>query len=378
MKYDRKHPFLGSCVERYSLCEASSGKRTDHVVVSIAGSGIRYKVGDSIAVLARHDEELVERTLRVMQASGEELVGERRSGERVALREFLAARAEITQPTVKLFRTLAERAPKVFPEEWVELLKEERRPALKALLEELEVWDLLEAARGHEMELQEVCDLLTPLMPRFYSIASSQQVSGDEVHFTVALVDYMARGYRRYGVATRFLCDLAPMGEAAIPLYLHPSRGFTLPADEASIIMVGPGTGIAPFRGFMEERLARAATGRSWLFFGEWTRAHHYFYGDFWERLVEQGKLTLDLAFSREQLHKIYVQDRMLEKGQKLMRWLEEGAYLFVCGDATRMAKDVEAALLEIVERHGGKSQEEAHDYVKELRRQGRYLRDVY
>jgi sulfite reductase (NADPH) flavoprotein alpha-component len=218
-----------------------------------------------------------------------------------------------------------------------------------------------------------------PLLPRLYSIASAQEVVGNEAHLTVANLSYRTNHHIRRGVCTHYLCDLAPLGEKCVPVYHHPNRGFTLPDDpQAALIMIGPGTGIAPYRGFLQARIAHGHPGRNWLFFGEWNRATDFFYEDEWRAMQNRIPLRIDTAFSRDQEYKIYVQHRMLEQGAELFAWLEEGAYLFVCGDANHMAKDVDGALHQIVEKHGDRTPDDAKAYLKELKAAKRYLRDVY
>ncbi len=242
-----------------------------------------------------------------------------------------------------------------------------------------ELWDALLDNPEVRFTPEEICHLIQPMLPRFYSIASSMKVVGEEVHLTVSYVKYMSNGQQRLGVCSHYLCDMAPMNLATIPVYLQPHHGFTLPADpKADLIMIGPGTGVAPYRAFMQERMAMGASGKHWLFFGEWNRSYDFFYEDYWTELQAQGKLRVDLAFSRDQEHKIYVQHRMLEQAQDFFQWLEKGAYVFVCGDAHRMAKDVDAVLHRIIQEQGNTDEQGAKSYVKALRSQKRYLRDVY
>ena len=240
------------------------------------------------------------------------------------------------------------------------------------------MWDFLIENEEAVFSLEEIVSMLMPLLPRFYSISSAQSVVGDEVHLTIAVVEYNSNGHPRRGVCTYYLCHLALLMQSVIPLYVHPNNGFTLPPDAGTdIIMIGPGTGVAPFRAFMQQRALEGA-GRNWLFFGEWKVAENYFYKDFWSQLVAQNKLQIDTAFSRDQEDKVYVQHRMLEKGAELYQWLENGASIFVCGDAHRMAKDVDSTLHQIVQTFGAKSEKEAKDYIKKLRADKKYLRDVY
>jgi len=229
------------------------------------------------------------------------------------------------------------------------------------------------------MPANDFVTLLKKLAPRLYSISSSPKAHPDEVHLTVSAVRYEIHGRLRKGVASTFLADR--VGDANyVKVYVQPSHGFKPPVNgDTPMIMVGPGTGIAPFRAFLEERLATGAKGKNWLFFGDQTRASDFLYEEQLTGWQKDRFLTrLDLAFSRDQQEKIYVQNRMLENGAELWSWLEGGAHFYVCGDASRMAKDVDAALHSIIEKHGGKSADEAKAYVAKLKSNKRYQRDVY
>jgi sulfite reductase (NADPH) flavoprotein alpha-component len=260
-----------------------------------------------------------------------------------------------------------------------DLLAEGQRERLLHYLHSHELWDLLLSHPRAAFTPQELADLLPPLLPRFYSIASSKQVVGEEVHLTVALTHFETREIRRHGVGSYFLCHSAPLGTRCVPTYLHPSNGFTLPSEEhIPIIMVGPGTGVAPFRGFMQERLVSGSKAKSWLFFGDWHKDFDFLYDDFWNHLSAIGQLKLECAFSRDQAEKVYVQHKMLENAGEIWSWLSEGAYIYVCGDAERMAKEVDQVLHHIVKEEGGYSEEAAKAFLKKLRTEKRYLRDVY
>ncbi len=380
LPYSKANPFLATIKERYSLCRTGSKKNTQHIVLDLKGSGISYQVGDSIGVFPVNDPALISRTLQAMKATGAEKVTNRHTGEQVLLYDLLEKKVDVTDVTRKLLSELAQRQSNPQKKEKLEsLIAEGNRDALKDFQAHHEVWDTL--LEHHEVIFtpQEICNLLLPLLPRFYSIASSMNAVGEEVHLTVALLAYEANGHARRGVCTHYLCALAPMDQPVVPIYIQPHHGFTVPTDpSASLIMIGPGTGIAPFRAFMQERIQRQDPGRNWLFFGEWTGSHEFFYEEYWRALEQSGKLRLDLAFSRDQDYKIYVQHRMLEHGEELFQWLESGSYIFVCGDAHRMAKDVEAALHKIVQEHGKMDEASAKEYVKRLRADKRYVRDVY
>lgn len=331
--FTRKNPFFASIKERYSLCSGGKGKDTTHLVIDISGSGIRYAVGDCLAILPTNDPEIVDQLCKRLGFTGDEIYRDPRSDQDFTLRAFLSSQANLSDGE-------ADHPP---------------------------------------TSVEAFCSSLKPLMPRFYSIASSQKAVGDEIHLTVALHRDPWSHTQAPGVCTHFLCDLAPLHERRLPVYIHPHRGFTLPENpKAPIIMVGPGTGIAPFRAFMQERKALNCPGKSWLFFGEWHRAHHYFYEDFWSGLVNEGKLRVDLAFSRDQNQKVYVQNRLLEHGAELFDWLRQGAYFYVCGDASCMAKDVDHALHALVQKFGALSELQSREFVKTLRKEKRYLRDVY
>lgn len=378
--FDKNNPFLASIKARYWLSEGNSLRQTHHVVLDLAGSGYTYNVGDSIAIVPVNVPAVVIRTIAAMKSTADTIVTDKRSQQTFTLHEFLSRKANLNAISRKFIVEITARQPVHGKKLHLEhLLLEENREAFKAFLEVHHIWDLLEENHEVTFTAQEIADLLMPLLPRYYSIASSQKLVGDEVHLTISKLHYNSNGHERYGVCTYYVCNIAPMNTPDLPVYIQPNHGFTLPEDTSTdIIMVGPGTGIAPFRAFVQERLKTEATGRNWLFFGEWHEATDYFYRELWEEAKQLGKLRVSTAFSRDQEHKIYVQNRMWEAREELYSWLESGAILYVCGDAHRMAKDVEAMLLRIVEVCGGKTEQEAKDYVKALRIDKRYLRDVY
>ncbi len=360
IEYTRTHPFLATIKERRSLTGADSAKQTLHLELDLTTSGIHYKVGDSLGIYPINDPELVQRIIQCIDGPEESLV-KTRDGHQMSLSTFLNAHANINRCSQKLAASVGE----------TQMTKE--------MLESYEVWDFLEEHSKKRLQPQELCDLLGPMLPRFYSLASSPVMHPTEAHLTVALTEFEMRGHRRLGVCSHYLARLAPLHESIVPVYLQPSKEFTLPQeDSAAIIMVGPGTGVAPYRGFMQERVARAATGNNWLFFGERHRATDFYYEEYWTELQRRGLLRLDTAFSRDQGEKIYVQQRIRERGREVAQWLQQGAYFFVCGDAQSMAKDVDLALHEIMSQYGGLSAEEAKTFLKQLRQTKRYLKDVY
>lgn len=373
--YSRSHPYPGRLLVNRSLTGAGSAKDTRHFEVSLADSGFAYEPGDSMAVYATNDPALVDEIIRALHASGEEEVPAGKN-ETARLRDALARNYGITAPTPKFLKAIVERASAA--PLLKDLLEPERKQDLQQYLWGMEVIDFLLAHPSAKFVPAEFAGLLTKLQPRLYSIASSLRAHPDEVHFTVDVVRYESHGRPRRGVASSFLaerCETTP-----VPMYPSSSKHFHLPENpDAAIIMVGPGTGVAPFRAFLEERAATGATGKSWLFFGSQKAATDFFYRDQFEELRSAGVLhRLETAFSRDQAEKIYVQHRMRENAAELWRWLEEGAYFYVCGDALRMAKDVDAILREIVEKEGGKSPEEAAAFVEQLKADKRYKRDVY
>lgn len=378
--YTKERPFLAFIKERYSLCKPYSKKNTQHIVIDIEGSGIKYNVGDCLGVFPTNGLALVDQTLKVLHATGEEIVCDPRSNGHYTLREFLTKKGNITQFSRKLLDLIFTKQTTPSKKQFLsELLADTHKERLKNYMHNHELWDLLSEHAEIHWAPQEICDLMMPLLPRLYSIASAQEWVGNEVHLTVSNLAYLSNHHLRRGVCTHYLSDTVPIEDRSVPIYPHPHHGFTLPDDpRASLIMIGPGTGVAPYRGFLQARMRLGHTGRNWLFFGEWNRSTDFFYEDEWVQMQKQLHLQIDTAFSRDQAEKIYVQHRMLEKSEEFYRWLEEGAYLYVCGDASHMAKDVDTVLHQIIQVQGKKSPEEAKAYVKSLRSEKRYLRDVY
>ncbi len=379
MQYSKTHPFLATVKERYPLSHHGSKKNTQHVVLGIKHSGLTYEVGDSVGVLPVNDPFEVEKTLNALKAKGDEIVHDKQTQKPISLREFLYKKGNLADVSRKLLLEIAQRQMNPAKKEYLEsLFVEENKEQLKAYIASHELWDLLEENQEAVFAPEEIAQLLMPLLPRLYSISSSMLAVGEEIHLTVDLLSFYTNGHLRRGVCTHYLCNLAPMHEPVVPIYIQPHHGFTLPQNpDIPIIMVGPGTGVAPFRAFMQERLAKGAKGKNWLFFGEWNRAFDYFYHDFWEG-VDKSILKIDLAFSRDQEHKIYVQHCMKEKASELYRWIQEGAILYVCGDAHHMAKDVDACLHDIIREQGSLSEQDTKNVIKQLKSEKRYLRDVY
>lgn len=377
--YSKKDPFFAGLKDRYNLCSSESKKETYHLSLDIGPSGLVYTVGDCIGICPDNDVNIVESLLFLLKIPGSEVVVDKRTGERSSFFEYLTRKANLEQVNKKLFIKLADKTLSESTKDGFLQMLAGDPEFLRTYLGSRDVLQIVKESAPLRIEPQEFVDDLLLLVPRFYSIASSMKVHPDEVHITVAKVSY--QGIERYinGVCTHFLSERVPLNEPIVPIFLQPHSGFTVPEDKSkAMIMIGPGTGVAPFRAFMQEREATGSHGKNWLFYGDWFKESTFLYKDYWRMLERAGRLKLDLAFSRDQQEKIYVQHKMLEKGKEIYTWLEEGAYLYVCGDAKRMAKDVETALITIVAKYGSKSEEEAKDYVRRLRKEGRYLRDVY
>lgn len=377
--YNRHNPFFSKIKERYRLNKQGSKKQTHHVVLDLSGSDLEYSVGDSLAVIPQNDPSLVNATLQALNALGSELISYKEEEKQWVFREFLTFKANITEVNRKLLQELESRQTNLEKKAHLqELQSVENREKLKDYLDSIYLWDLLETHLEVKFTPQEIANFLLPLLPRFYSIASSHKVVGQEAHLTIALVEYTSHGVNRKGVCTHYLCLDAPIETAKIPIYIQTSHHFRLPPLEAPMIMIGPGTGVAPYRGFMQERIFSNATGKNWLFFGEQHQEMDFLYEDFWRSLEKTNKMRLSVAFSRDQKEKFYVQHCMKNEAADLFKWIEEGAYLYVCGDAKQMAKDVEKTLLDILEKHANLDEKGAKEYLKKLRQEKRYLRDVY
>lgn len=375
--YSRKNPFPSKMLVNRKLTLEGSEKETRHFELSLEGSGLTYEAGDSLGVFPTNWPELVEEIIRALHASGGEPVPGN-DGAVKPLREALLSDYQITQPSRQFIQAIAERGGEASAL-LRELLDPLRRHDLDAYLWGMEIIDFLSSHQSIRFTPGEFVGLLRKLQPRLYSIASSQKVYPDSVHLTVAMVSYVSHGRDRKGVATTYLNERVD-GETRVPVFVHQAKGFRLPEDpDSPMIMVGPGTGIAPFRAFLQERKATGAKGANWLFFGEQHVKSDFLYREELETLQAEGVLTrLDTAFSRDQAHKIYVQHRMQENAGAIWKWLEEGALFYVCGDAKRMAKDVDAALYSIIEKEGGKTPVQAAEYVESLKNAKRYKRDVY
>jgi sulfite reductase (NADPH) flavoprotein alpha-component len=362
--YGRSNPFPARLVASLPLNRPGSKKDTRHVVLSLAGSGLAYKPGDALGVVPENCTELVDELLRVLGAE-----------DRLDLRSALVRDYSLGRPGDDLLERLVECAND--PEEAARLTR--LRDGEDDWIDTADLLDVLRRHPSARMDAEELVSLLCPLQPRLYSISSSLRAHPEEVHLTVGVVRYTRNDRPRKGVASTYLADRVASG-AGVRVFVHPSHRFQLPeSGDAPMIMVGPGTGVAPFRAFLEERQAHGASGKNWLFFGDQCRATDFLFEAELRRFQQDGILTrLDTAFSRDQAEKVYVQDRMRERARELWDWLEEGAHFYVCGDARRMATDVDRALHQVVAEQGGLPASEAKAYVARMTRAGRYQRDVY
>lgn len=355
---------------------AESSKDTRHVVFRLNGSGLEYAVGDSLGVQATNCPDLVAAIIAAVGAKGDDEI-DLLDGTRRPLVEALIQTCDVARPSDAAIELLAERARA--PDEAARLkMILAGEPDVEPV--DPDLLDLLRAFPSARPPVQGLVRALGPLQPRLYSIASSPKMRPSEIHLTVSVVRYHRNGRDRKGVASTFLAEKRVGPEGHVPVFVRPSHGFRLPAnDDVPIIMIGPGTGIAPFRAFLEERRAVGAHGRNWLFFGERQRATDFLYGDEIATWQRDGLLTrLDLAFSRDQADKVYVQHRLRERGDEVWAWLQDGAHIYVCGDAKAMARDVDGALAAIVAEHGAMDAGAAKTYLAGLTRAGRYQRDVY
>jgi len=374
--YDKKNPFPARLLMNRKLNAEGSARDTRHFEFELTGSGLSYEVGDVLGVYPQNHPQCVDELTAALAFDGHQMVS-LPDGEQITLRQALLDRFDIRTVNRPLLEAWA---PVCDSEALRKLLADDSDAStLESYLWGREIIDLVNEHRPRFAAPEDFLALLRRLGPRLYSISSSPKAHPDEVHLTVARVEYEAHDRRRLGVCSSFLSDrVYPEGE--VKVFLQTAKHFKLPADlNTPVIMVGPGTGIAPFRAFLEERRATEAPGLNWLFFGNPHEANDYLYRDELEAMIEDGTLQrMDTAWSRDQETKIYVQDRMREAGAELWKWLVEGAHFYVCGDAKRMAKDVDDALHAVIAEYGEKTETEAAAYVADMKKSKRYQRDVY
>jgi sulfite reductase (NADPH) flavoprotein alpha-component len=371
--HSREQPFAATVLANQRIVSRNSERAVHHLELSLEGSGLRYAPGDAIGIWPTNPPALVQDWLQALGLDGAQEIAHQ--GRTLPLAQWLGRERELTRlsrPFVAAHAAASGHA------DLVRVLQKDNATAFAQLLSSHQPIDLLRRYRA-AWRADDLVAALRPLTPRLYSIASSPRAVGeDEVHLTVARVEYEAFGAPHWGAASAFLSALEE--DATVPVFVESNDRFRLPADDArDVIMIGPGTGVAPFRAFVQERRETGARGRNWLFFGNRHFTHDFLYQVEWQEALKSGALhRLDLAFSRDGSRKVYVQDRLREQGRELYAWLQEGAHLYVCGDANHMARDVHAALVDIAVAHGGQSPDDARAWLADLLTQGRYARDVY
>ncbi|HEF8870794.1 TPA: NADPH-dependent assimilatory sulfite reductase flavoprotein subunit [Yersinia enterocolitica] len=369
--YSKTAPLTAQLSVLQKVTGRNSEKDVRHIEIDLGDSGLRYQPGDALGVWFDNDPALVEELLALLWLKGDEQVSI--DGQNISLSQALRSQLELTQNTTVIVDKYAALSR---DEKLIALLAD--KPALQHYAKNTPIVDMVRQAPS-DLNADQLVALLRPLTPRLYSIASSQAETENEVHITVGVVRYDIDGRPRTGGASGYLADRLEV-DGDIRIFIEHNDNFRLPANpETPVIMIGPGTGIAPFRAFMQQREADGATGKNWLLFGNPHFTEDFLYQVEWQRYVKDGLLTrIDLAWSRDQIHKIYVQDKLREQGAELWDWIQQGAHIYVCGDANRMAKDVEQVLLDVVALHGAMDAEQADEYLSELRLARRYQRDVY
>ncbi|MDH6597181.1 assimilatory sulfite reductase (NADPH) flavoprotein subunit [Bacillus aerius] len=375
-EYSRTNPFYAEVLENINLNGRGSNKETRHLELSLEGSGLVYEPGDSLGIYPTNDPALVDELIQTCGWNAEESVTVHKNGDTLPLKEALTSHFEITVLTKPLLQKIAELTKS---ESLHALLEEGNEEKLK---EYIAGRDLVDAARDFgpfEGTAADFTALLRKIPARLYSIASSLKANDEEVHLTIGAVRYDAHGRERQGVCSILCAERLQPGDT-LPVYIQHNQNFKLPQDpDAPIIMVGPGTGIAPFRSFMQEREELGANGKSWLFFGDQHFVTDFLYQTEWQKWLKDGVLTkMDVAFSRDTEEKVYVQHQMKKQSKELFEWLEQGAYVYICGDEKHMAHDVHNTLLSIIQEEGAMSKEKAESYLANLQQQKRYQRDVY
>lgn len=373
-KFNRKNPFATKMYSNRLLTAEKSSKETRHYEFSLEGSGLTYEAGDALNVIPQNCPELVANIIKAIGCNGDEDLPV--NSELMTLAEALRTHFEIKLPSKDLLQEIASRSG---DQALNECLQSKDKIKLSRYLWGRDILDLLLQFPAIEISAAEFIALLKPLQPRAYSISSSGKMHPESVHLTVASVRYFTHDRDHKGVCSTYMADLID-DNSDVKIFFSPNTSFRVPEDDSlPIIMVGPGTGIAPFRAFLQERQYRKASGDNWLLFGDRNKATDYIYQDEIEAMKTSGLLTkLDLAFSRDQEEKIYVQDKMRENGAEMFAWLEQGGSFYVCGDANYMAKDVDKALHKLIETHGNKTAEQSVDYINQMKKEKRYVRDVY
>lgn len=372
--YSRTNPFRAEVLENLNLNGRGSNKETRHLELSLEGSGLSFQPGDSLGIYPENDPELVNQLIGELKWNPEESVTINKQGEVRSLKDSFSTYYEITTLTKPLLEKVAKLTENSDLQELVN-----DREKVKSYLEGHDLLDLIRDFGPVNSSPQGFVELLRKMPARLYSIASSLNANPDEVHLTIGAVRYQAHGRDRKGVCSIFTAERLQPGDT-VPVYIQHNENFKLPENpETPIIMVGPGTGAAPFRSFMQEREEIGAEGKSWMFFGDQHFVTDFLYQTEWQKWLKDGVLTrMDVAFSRDTAEKVYVQHRMLEQSKELFQWLQEGAHFYICGDEKHMAHDVHQTLIDIIENEGSLSREEAEAYLADMQQQKRYQRDVY
>lgn len=373
--YNRKNPFESTVLDKVQLNGRGSAKQTYHIELSLEGSGLRYQPGDTAGLWVANESSIVEGIIAYKKWDPNALIVHKDTP--ISFTEYLQQHAELTTVSGSFLGGYVKFVNDPADAHALQNILGDKQ-ALTRFVYGRDVWDVLQEFPA-SLTMEQFMELLLPLQPRLYSIASSFQAHPDEVHLTISRVQYQHRNRLHRGVASNFIADTLEIGKT-VKLFIEENESFRLPQNgETPVIMVGPGTGIAPFRAFVEERAESGATGPNWLFFGDQHFSTDFLYQTEWQRFLKQGVLTrMNTAFSRDTEQKLYVQHRMQQHAEVLYEWLEQGAHFYVCGDAKRMARDVKQALINIVQQQSGRNAEEAAEYVKQLVKKGRYQEDVY
>ncbi len=373
-EYSKNNPFYAKIKHRKLVNLAESTKNNYHLVIDLEGSDIEYKVGDALGIFPNNIKEEVDEIIFLIQESASDMLKDPRKDTSISVKTFLTTKVNLMRLTTPLLQFIADK---------------DKKSPLRTILDNKEAklnfidnYTLLEVLKIHaplKLSIHDYAYTLAPMLPRLYSIASSPLTDPTAVDLLISTFTHKHGSQIRSGLGSHYLCSVAKVNSTPISLYLHPTKTFTLPKDpSAPIIMIGPGTGIAPYRGFLQERIAKKSPGKNWLFFGERNRKSDFYYEEYLTQLEVTGQLKLSLAFSRDQENKLYVQHLMEKHSKELWTWIQEGAYIYVCGDAKRMAKDVNIALQRIVETEGNLSHDESKTLIRKWRKSNRYLMDVY
>ena len=365
--YNKTNPFPGKIVDRFLLNKQGATKKTYHITLDFTGSNIAYKPGDTVGIFPENPPAQVDALLHALAKTGREAVTDPRSGVPMTLKQFIKTKTNLLRITTPLLKLLGD----------AELLAEENKQGRVQFIANHDLIDFFQMSPP-TAPLQEIISYFSPLLPRFYSIASAPSTSPHFVDLLVASFTYTHANKEREGTCSKFLSETAALHATPVSAYLHATPFFTLPSPEQPILMIGAGTGVAPYRAFLQQRAKENAIGHNWLIFGERNRKTDYYYESFFESLVKKNFLRLDLAFSRDQTAKVYVQHKLLAHAPDVWKHLQAGGFVYICGDARQMAKNVTVALHTIAETHGNLSPEDAKSYFKQMHRDKRLLMDVY